>query len=156
MQGPVEGETYDVFISHRGPDTKYIFVNLLAARLENHGITVFYDKKDLHPTAEDPAWEIMEASLLAAKIQVFVGRLNDASDKSVQFFLSKVASSYHRVCLQIGVCSPNYTKSKWCREELKIMNITPERILPVFYNVEPESFENAPAKTGFVYKSVSE
>lgn len=71
MQGRFAGQVYDVFISH-GPDTKTILVNLLASRLENHGITVFYDNNNLEPTADLPAWEIMKASLRAAKIQVCV------------------------------------------------------------------------------------
>lgn len=70
VQVSIQGKLCDVFISHRGPDTKPSFVNLLADQLENHGITVFYDKKDLDPAADLPAWEIMKAALRSAKIQV--------------------------------------------------------------------------------------
>lgn len=63
-------EKYDAFISHRGPDTKTILVNLLAARLKNHGITAFYDKKDLNPASDPTAWDVMKATLRTAKVQV--------------------------------------------------------------------------------------
>lgn len=79
VQETVPCGIYDVFISHYGPDTKTIFVKLLATRLVERGITVFYDDTDLDPVADPHAWEIMKATLHAAKIQVYVTRRGQRS-----------------------------------------------------------------------------
>lgn len=39
--------SYDVFISHRGPDTKNNFASYLYRRLVLHGIRVFWDKEEM-------------------------------------------------------------------------------------------------------------
>lgn len=46
---------YDVFISHRGPDTKRNFAILLKAALQKHHIVAFHDDRDLVPGHSGPA-----------------------------------------------------------------------------------------------------
>lgn len=138
----------DVFISHRGPDTKNGFVSMLAERLESVGITVFYEKKDLRPAAEKTAWDVMKANLRAAEVQVayvLVGLKLFVTQGSL------LVASLFEFSWQIGVFSENYLLSEWCKEELQIMNETPEKIMPIFYGVGTSGFGAASGKAGFKY-----
>ncbi|XP_050371149.1 disease resistance protein At4g27190-like isoform X1 [Argentina anserina] len=112
---------YDVFLSFRGPDTRRGIVSQLYGQLQkNGGIKTFMDDPDLQ------VGESISPTLLKAIEE------------------SRFA---------IVVLSPNYASSPWCLDELAtICECMKEenRILPVFYDVEPSdvrhrkrSFEKA-------------
>lgn len=65
-----DGATYDVFLSHRGPDTKKSFSFWLKEKLEEQGITTFLDDKSLRPG--DIATREMDEAMQAAKWGVIV------------------------------------------------------------------------------------
>lgn len=142
----------DVFISHRGPDTKSILVNLLADQLKGVGITVFYDKGNLDPAADQTAWNIIKAQLRAAKIQVVCVHVCFLS--LIQGLLLMALTPFE-FFWQIAVFSEHYLDSKWCKEELLIMNETPDKIMPIFYGVSTIGYGAASGKSGFVYNRES-
>ncbi|KAI3745969.1 hypothetical protein L6452_08384 [Arctium lappa] len=60
VRTPTRGWTYDVFLSFRGEDTRYNFVDHLYAAFVRSGLTVFKDDKMLS-RGKDIATELLEA-----------------------------------------------------------------------------------------------
>ena len=65
---PVNPQTYDVFLSHRGPDVKLHFCEFLENELKRAGVRTFVDKSDL--VIGDAAWDTMQHALATAKLVV--------------------------------------------------------------------------------------
>jgi hypothetical protein len=102
------GFTYDVFLSFRGPDTRYSFTGNLYKALCDRGIRTFIDDKELQR-----GYEITPSLVKAiedSRILIPILSINYAS------------SSF---CLDELVCIIHYFTSKG------------RLVLPVFYGVEP-------------------
>ncbi|XP_062026940.1 probable disease resistance protein At4g27220 [Rosa rugosa] len=98
---------FDVFLSFRGPDTRRSITSDLYDRLQKRGIKTFMDDPDLQ------VGDVISPALLTA---------------------------IEKSRFAIVVLSENYAHSTWCLEELtKICECMEDdnRILPLFYNVEP-------------------
>ncbi|XP_043714551.1 disease resistance protein Roq1-like [Telopea speciosissima] len=101
---------YDVFLSFCGDDTRKNFTGYLFNELVGNGIRTFRDDSELN-RGEDISSKLMEA-IQGSRISIVV-------------------------------FSKNYASSPWCLDELvKIIEctrttLTPQRILPVFYKVDP-------------------
>ena len=65
---PVNPQTYDVFLSHRGPDVKLHFCEFLEDELKRAGVRTFVEKSDL--VIGDAAWATMQHALQTAKLVV--------------------------------------------------------------------------------------
>ena len=65
---PVSPQTYDVFLSHRGPDVKRHFCAFLEEALKRAGVRTFVDQSDL--VMGDVAWPTMRNKLDTAKLVV--------------------------------------------------------------------------------------
>jgi hypothetical protein len=63
-------QPYDIFISHRGPDTKEQFCKWLRNELHRCGYHAFLDDTDLPISAD--AWETMKGNLRRAKLVIVV------------------------------------------------------------------------------------
>jgi hypothetical protein len=63
-------ETYDVFLSHRGPDTKTGFVGFLYEDLKKHGIQPYLDCKSI--CIGEECWESIEDGIKNTPIAVVV------------------------------------------------------------------------------------
>jgi len=63
-------ERCDIFISHRGPDSKRTFYSFLKAELKRYGYYAFLDEPDLR--CGGPAWKTIEAQLKAADLVIVV------------------------------------------------------------------------------------
>ncbi len=63
-------KNYDVFLSHRGPDTKKDFVSFLDKDLKDVGVQPFFDKYDIG-RGED-SWECIEGVLRRTPIALVI------------------------------------------------------------------------------------
>ncbi|XP_062004244.1 TMV resistance protein N-like isoform X2 [Rosa rugosa] len=100
---------FDVFLSFRGEDTRTGFVYHLYRELQHR--------------------------------QVFKTFKDDRELKIGAIISPKLVSAIEQSHLAIVVLSPNYASSTWCLDELakiiESMETGDERILPVFFNVDP-------------------
>ncbi|KAM5558828.1 TMV resistance protein N-like [Rosa sericea] len=100
---------FDVFLSFRGEDTRTGFVSHLYRELQYR--------------------------------QVFKTFKDDRELKIGAIISPKLVSAIEQSHLAIVVLSPNYASSTWCLDELakiiESMETGDERILPVFFNVDP-------------------
>ncbi|CAN6555782.1 unnamed protein product [Malus baccata var. baccata] len=114
---PTPSIDYDVFLSFRGLDTRRGFADQLYAALSNQGVLAFLDEAELE------------------RRQAIAPRLGNVIKRST---------------ISIVILSRNYACSKWCLTELQIivecMQVTGQRVLPVFYDVDPSEVRN---QTGF-------
>ncbi|XP_034674118.1 TMV resistance protein N-like [Vitis riparia] len=112
-------KSYDVFLSFRGDDTRNNFTAHLLQALRNKGINTFFDEDKLE------------------KGRVISPALITAIENSM---------------FSIIVLSENYASSRWCLEEMvKILECNrskEERVLPIFYNVDPSDVRNHRGKFG--------
>ncbi|XP_034674117.1 disease resistance protein RPV1-like isoform X2 [Vitis riparia] len=110
---------YDVFLSFRGEDTRNNFTAHLLKELRTKGINTFFDEDKLE------------------KGRVISPALITAIENSM---------------FSIIVLSENYASSRWCLEEMvKILECNrskEERVLPIFYNVDPSDVRNHRGKFG--------
>ncbi|KAL6315933.1 hypothetical protein AAG906_013767 [Vitis piasezkii] len=110
---------YDVFLSFRGEDTRNNFTAHLLQELRTKGINTFFDEDKLE------------------KGRVISPALITAIENSM---------------FSIIVLSENYASSRWCLEEMvKILEYNrskEERVLPIFYNVDPSDVRNHMGKFG--------
>ncbi|XP_034680095.1 disease resistance protein RPV1-like [Vitis riparia] len=106
-------KSYDVFLSFRGDDTRNNFTAHLLQALRTKGINTFFDEDKLE------------------KGRVISPALITAIENSM---------------FSIIVLSENYASSRWCLEEMvKILECNrskEERVLPIFYNVDPSDVRN--------------
>ncbi|KAL6315927.1 hypothetical protein AAG906_013761 [Vitis piasezkii] len=104
---------YDVFLSFRGEDTRNNFTAHLLKELRTKGINTFFDEDKLE------------------KGRVISPALITAIENSM---------------FSVIVLSENYASSRWCLEEMvKILECNrskEERVLPIFYNVDPSDVRN--------------
>jgi len=102
---------YDVFISHRGPDTKKKF----ARPLYHHLISRVRElcSRELRVFLDGP--ELVEGLPITSQIEV-----------AIQF-----------ACVHIAIFSPTFAQSSWCLDELFLMIKSRTPILPVFYELKP-------------------
>ncbi|XP_034677332.1 disease resistance protein RPV1-like isoform X3 [Vitis riparia] len=111
--------SYDVFLSFRGEDTRNNFTAHLCQELRTKGINTFRDDDKL-----ERGWVISPALVTAIENSMF----------------------------SIIVLSENYASSKWCLEELakilECMKTRGQRVLPIFYNVDPSDVRNHRGKFG--------
>jgi len=96
--------SHDVFINHRGPDTKKTFASYLYRRLLLHGFRPFLD------------------------MQVLQEGVN---------FYSQIVGAIRSASVHVAIFSPKYAESKWCLDELVLMQESGKPIIPIFYHVEP-------------------
>ena len=112
-------KSYDVFLSFRGDDTRNNFTAHLLQELRTKGINTFFDEDKLE------------------KGRVISPALITAIENSM---------------FSIIVLSENYASSRWCLEEMvKILECNrskEERVLPIFYNVDPSDVRNHRGKFG--------
>ncbi|KAL6316902.1 hypothetical protein AAG906_023557 [Vitis piasezkii] len=112
-------KSYDVFLSFRGDDTRNNFTAHLLKELRTKGIKTFFDEDKLE------------------KGRVISPALITAIENSM---------------FSIIVLSENYASSRWCLEEMvKILECNrskEERVLPIFYNVDPSDVRNHRGKFG--------
>ena len=110
---------YDVFLSFRGEDTRNNFTAHLLKELRTKGIDTFIDEERLE------TGQVISPALVAA-----------------------IESSK----FSIIVLSENYASSRWCLEELvKILECKRtrgQRVLPIFYDVDPSDVRNHRGKFG--------
>ncbi|WKA11587.1 hypothetical protein VitviT2T_029069 [Vitis vinifera] len=110
---------YDVFLSFRGEDTRNNFTAHLYKELRTKGINTFIDDDKL-----DRGQVISPALVAAIENSMF----------------------------SIIVLSENYASSRWCLEELvKILECKEsrgQRVLPIFYNVDPSDVRKHMGKFG--------
>ncbi|GJW26543.1 TMV resistance protein N-like protein [Tanacetum coccineum] len=115
--------TYEVFLSFRGEDTRNNFVDHLYAALTQRGVHTFKDNEMLH------RGKLISPELL----------------KAIEESRSAVI-----------VFSENYANSSWCMDELvKIMEchkLMGQRVLPVFYHVEPSDVRGQKRKFGTAFQ----
>ena len=115
---------YDVFLSFRGEDTRNNFTGHLYKALKQKGIDTFMDNEKLRGGEEI-------SSTLVAAIQ--------------------------RSRCSIIVLSENYASSKWCLEELvevlECKRDKNQRVVPIFYNVDPSHVRN---QTGTFGKAMAQ
>ena len=99
---------YDVFLSFRGEDTRNNFTAHLYQALCQKGINTFIDDDKLE------RGQVISPALVAA---------------------------IQNSMFSIVVLSQNYASSRWCLEELvkivECMKSMGQRVLPIFYNVDP-------------------
>ena len=108
-----DGETYEVFLSFRGEDTRKEFTDHLYNKLVNMGVRVFRDN---------------EALRIGEKIGPELDKAIKASKISIPIISSNYASS--KWCLQELV------------HILKCKKTTGQVVLPIFYRVDPSSIRN--------------
>ncbi|KAJ9676213.1 hypothetical protein PVL29_024957 [Vitis rotundifolia] len=110
---------YDVFLSFRGEDTRNNFTAHLLQELRTKGINTFFDEDKL-----ERGRVISPALITGIENSMF----------------------------SIIVLSENYASSRWCLEEMvKILECNKskeERVLPIFYNVDPSDVRNHRGKFG--------
>ena len=118
------GWKYDVFLSFRGEDARNNFTGHLYKALKQKGIDTFMDNEKLRGGEEI-------SSTLVAAIQ--------------------------RSRCSIIVLSENYASSKWCLEELvevlECKRDKNQRVVPIFYNVDPSHVRN---QTGTFGKAMAQ
>ncbi|KAJ9675999.1 hypothetical protein PVL29_024806 [Vitis rotundifolia] len=111
--------SYDVFLSFRGEDTRNNFTAHLYQELRTKGINTFIDDEKL-----ERGGVISPALVTAIENSMF----------------------------SIIVLSENYASSKWCLEELvkvlECMKTRGQRVLPIFYNVDPSDVKKHRGKFG--------
>jgi hypothetical protein len=73
---PENYENYDVFLSHRGPDTKSSVVTELYAAFKQAGLRAFMDFKSIE--SGQPSWECIEDALRKSPIAVVIFSKNFA------------------------------------------------------------------------------
>uniref|UniRef100_A0A0D6QSI2 ADP-ribosyl cyclase/cyclic ADP-ribose hydrolase n=1 Tax=Araucaria cunninghamii TaxID=56994 RepID=A0A0D6QSI2_ARACU len=61
---------YDIFINHRGPDTKKNVANLVYRRLIMYGLRVFLDKDEFQPG--DPLYDKIKSAIRSSSIHVAI------------------------------------------------------------------------------------
>ncbi len=61
---------WDVFVSHRGPDTKWNFAEDMKVELPDRN--VFVDKSDLHPGPNGTGWDSILYALTTARVVLVV------------------------------------------------------------------------------------
>ncbi|XP_040363077.1 TMV resistance protein N isoform X2 [Rosa chinensis] len=119
--------TYDVFLSFRGMDTRKSFTDHLYAALDRGGIFTFRDEEEL------ARGQPISRNLLEA-IQV-----------------SRIA---------VVVFSRNYASSTWCLDELakivECMDETGQKVIPIFYDVDPSEVRNQLGKYGEAFDAHEE
>ncbi|GLJ33803.1 hypothetical protein SUGI_0679590 [Cryptomeria japonica] len=76
------------------------------------------------------------SALKAMGLQVF---LDKEKLELGNFIPSEIEEAMRTSWLHIAILSPNYAKSAWCLAELSEMLKTGNTIVPVFYNIEPNS-----------------
>ena len=112
-------QSYDVFLSFRGEDTRNNFTAHLHKELVTNGIETFIDEERLETGL------VIHPALVAA-----------------------IENSK----FSIIVLSENYASSRWCLEELvKILECKRtrgQRVLPIFYNVDPSDVRKHRGKFG--------
>ncbi|KDP45571.1 hypothetical protein JCGZ_17178 [Jatropha curcas] len=118
---------YDVFLSFRGVDTRLNFTSHLYAALRRKHITTFIDYTGLE-TGEEISPNLLKAI--------------EESKMSVIIF------------------SKNYASSQWCLDELvKIMECMKsigQKVLPIFYRVDPSDVRNQTGNFGDGFRKVKE
>ncbi|XP_019072108.2 disease resistance protein RPV1 [Vitis vinifera] len=111
--------SYDVFLSFRGEDTRNNFTAHLYQELRTKGINTFIDDDKLER-----------------------GRLISPA----------LVTAIENSMFSIIVLSENYASSKWCLEELakilECMKTRGQRVLPIFYNVDPSDVKKQRGKFG--------
>ncbi|KAJ9676005.1 hypothetical protein PVL29_024807 [Vitis rotundifolia] len=111
--------SYDVFLSFRGEDTRNNFTAHLYKEFRTKGINTFIDDDKLE------------------RGQVISPALVTATENSM---------------FSIIVLSENFASSKWCLEELakilECMKTRGQRVLPIFYNVDPSDVKKHRGKFG--------
>ncbi|KAJ9676174.1 hypothetical protein PVL29_024929 [Vitis rotundifolia] len=111
--------SYDVYLSYRGEDTGYNFTAHLHHALCRKGIRTFIDD---HRLARG------------------------------QFISPELLAAIENSMFSIIVLSENYASSRWCLEELvKILECKEsrgQRVLPIFYNVDPSDVRKHIGKFG--------
>ncbi|KAI3754554.1 hypothetical protein L1987_54339 [Smallanthus sonchifolius] len=105
---PRRGWIYDVFLSFRGKDTRYNFVDHLYAALIQHGVRVFKDDETLH--RGQPISPELQKAIEESRFAVVVFSKNYAE------------SSW---------CLEELCKIMECQDRMGV------RVLPVFYHVDP-------------------
>ena len=110
---------YDVFLSFRGTDTRYKFISHLYTSLENAGIYVFKDDKELS-RGEQVSISLLKA-IEKSKISIIVLSTNYSNSKW---------------CLQELDGIMLYYRNK------------AQKVLPVFYDVDPSEVRNQTGKFG--------
>ncbi|CAN6686784.1 unnamed protein product [Malus baccata var. baccata] len=105
---PTQPAVYDVYLSFRGEDTRMNFVSHLYVTLRERGVLVFLDEVEL---------------------------------KRGQEIAPVLREAIERSTISIVILSRNYAGSRWCLDELQqileCMQVTGQRVLPVFYDVDP-------------------
>ncbi|KAL3742253.1 hypothetical protein ACJRO7_017697 [Eucalyptus globulus] len=126
-KGTSSGSKYQVFLSFRGPDTREGFTDVLFHYLSDAGICVFRDDELLR---------------VGERIN---GSLQQAIDNSR---------------IYIPIFSRNYASSQWCLRELTHILANTSRskdnkkILPIFFDVEPDDVKLKTALYGDVILSL--
>ncbi|KAF8019160.1 hypothetical protein BT93_H3905 [Corymbia citriodora subsp. variegata] len=123
MEKPME-PYYEVFLSFRGPDTRHDITDILYNSLIDTGIRAYRDDEELR-VGEEIGPELLQA-IKQSKIS-------------------------------IPIFSKEYAASKWCLMELVQMVECKERrgqkIMPIFYDVEPSEVRNQTASYGKAIQS---
>ena len=99
--------TYDLFLSHRGPDTKDL-CSFLKEALHRAAVHAFLDEHDLKvgdPNSE-PAWTSIRNALQGAD-------------------------------LVMPIITEGFFDSPWCLDELVLMMQSPAKVMPVFLDFDP-------------------
>ena len=111
--------SYDVFLSFRGEDTRNSFTAHLYKELRTKGINTFIDDDKLE------RGDVISSALVAA-----------------------IQNSK----FSLVVLSENYASSGWCLEELvkilECMRTMGQRVLPIFYDVDPSHVRHHNGKFG--------
>ena len=133
-----------MFISHRGPDTKFGLVGDIKARLERSNVNVFIDA-DLD--AGNFAWDTILAKLRGAKTVLLV-----LSPKfQTSWWCAACSQALSRQCSTAGdkhPLAPAHNRRR-CLEELRIAADRREHILPIFCDVEPGSLDHVSLKQSY-------
>ncbi|KAF8035060.1 hypothetical protein BT93_C1172 [Corymbia citriodora subsp. variegata] len=107
------GCDYEVFLSFRGPDTRATFTDFLYTSLIDAGIRAFKDDEDLRIGEE---------------------------------FASELLQAINQSKISIPIFSNDYVSSTWCLKELiqmvKCRKTRGQKIMPIFYDVEPSEVRN--------------
>lgn len=70
---------YDVFINHRGPDTKATFANPLYRRLLSHGFRAFLDEQELEAGFDFPSQIVHAIRAASVHVAVFSPRYTEST-----------------------------------------------------------------------------
>ena len=100
--------TYDLFLSHRGPDTEG-FCSFLKEALDRAGVHTVVDKHD--HVAGDFGWTTMQNMLRGARFML----------RGARFVMP--------------VISEGFLESQQCLDELALMMQSPANVMPVLFGV---------------------